>query len=140
MLKPLTLAALLIPAPAPMDSVHLSVHPAVRPMGSHMSSIELWTEPEGVLQANDQVRVYFRTEFNAYVTVIRVDTDGGTPLVRSPLRRYGGRQPPRTAIPAWGTVGPGVPPHRRDMVVGRGVPPPRQCTIFSPRKEPTNLE
>jgi len=76
MLRFLTLAALLIPAPASRDSVHFSVHPAVRRTGSHMSSIELWTEPEGVLQANDHVRVHFRSAFNAYVTVIRVDTDG----------------------------------------------------------------
>ncbi len=75
MSKLLTLAALLIPATG--DSVRPGAHPAAPPSRfAPMSSIELWTDPGDVLQPNDQVRVYFRSEFDAYMTVLRVDTDG----------------------------------------------------------------
>ena len=75
MSKLLTLAALLIPATG--DSVRPGAHPAAPPSRfAPLSSIELWTDPDDVLQPNDQVRVYFRSEFDAYMTVLRVDTDG----------------------------------------------------------------
>ncbi|MEE8116271.1 MAG: DUF4384 domain-containing protein [Gemmatimonadales bacterium] len=38
--------------------------------------IQLWTNKDDVFGRGDRVRVYFETDIDAYVTVIRVDTDG----------------------------------------------------------------
>lgn len=38
--------------------------------------IELWADPTEPLRLNQQVRVHFRSQYNAYVTVFRIDTDG----------------------------------------------------------------
>lgn len=42
----------------------------------HSPTVELWIDHEGALEAHQQVRVHLRSEFNAYMTVFRVDTDG----------------------------------------------------------------
>ncbi|MBI4421235.1 MAG: DUF4384 domain-containing protein, partial [Gemmatimonadetes bacterium] len=38
--------------------------------------IELWTNHDDVFRRGEQVRLYFRTSQNAYVTILRIDTDG----------------------------------------------------------------
>jgi len=43
----------------------------------NLASIELWSNhDDGVTHRGDAVRVYFRTDRDAYVTILRVDTDG----------------------------------------------------------------
>lgn len=46
--------------------------------GRHQSagSISVWADRESVYRRGDRARIYFRTEEPAYVTVLRVDTDG----------------------------------------------------------------
>src|SRR5437660_6343951 len=38
--------------------------------------VEVWTDRDEVFQRGDRARVYFRTAEDAYVTVLRIDTDG----------------------------------------------------------------
>jgi hypothetical protein len=49
-------------------------------LGRHRSSaspyIEVWTNRDDVFRRGDKVKLYFRTDMDAYVTVFRVDTDG----------------------------------------------------------------
>jgi hypothetical protein len=49
-------------------------------LGRHRSpfapSIEVWTNRDDVLRRGDKVKLYFRTDVDAYVTVFRIDTDG----------------------------------------------------------------
>ncbi len=62
----------------------LLASPAVLPSGSaeyertrYVSPyIEVWTHRDDVFRRGDRVRVQFRTDLDAYVTVFRVDTDG----------------------------------------------------------------
>ncbi len=46
--------------------------------GRHQNagSISVWADRESVYRRGDRARIYFRTEEPAYVTVLRVDTDG----------------------------------------------------------------
>jgi len=39
-------------------------------------SVEVWSNEEDVFHRGQQIRVYFRTTQDAYVTVFRIDTDG----------------------------------------------------------------
>ena len=39
-------------------------------------SVSVWADRESAYQRGDGARIYFRTEEPAYVTVLRVDTDG----------------------------------------------------------------
>jgi hypothetical protein len=71
----LALAALWILTPS--DPIDPPVAPAVPGrQGDQSPSIELWMDREGVFQPNDEIRVSFQTAFNAYTTVLRIDTDG----------------------------------------------------------------
>jgi hypothetical protein len=38
--------------------------------------IEVWTNRDDVFRRGDKVKLYFRTDVDAYVTVFRIDTDG----------------------------------------------------------------
>jgi len=38
--------------------------------------VEVWTNKDQIYARGERVRVYFRTDIDAYVTVLRVDTDG----------------------------------------------------------------
>ncbi|HEY2804331.1 MAG TPA: DUF4384 domain-containing protein [Gemmatimonadales bacterium] len=64
--------------------------PAARPILANMShgavnatpGIRIWTDGDNdVVKRGDRVRVYYRTERDAYVTIFRVDTDGHVHLV-----------------------------------------------------------
>ncbi len=48
------------------------------PRGLQGPQIELWTDQRdaNIYHRGDRVRVYFRTDTDAYVTILRVDTDG----------------------------------------------------------------
>ena len=73
-MKWLALVALWITLPN--DSGDSRIPAAVPGQRDQTPSIEVWMEQEGVLQPNDRVRVSFRSAFNAYLTVFRIDTDG----------------------------------------------------------------
>lgn len=49
-------------------------------LGRHRSPaspyIEVWTNRDDVFRRGDKVKLYFRTDLDAYVTVFRIDTDG----------------------------------------------------------------
>ncbi len=66
MLTSLALLHLLI-APAAASRLAVSLY---RP------HVEVWTDHDDVYHSGDGVRIHFRTEQDAYVTVLRVDTDG----------------------------------------------------------------
>jgi hypothetical protein len=77
------------------------------PASTPRPTIELWTNhDDDLLRSGEGVRVYFRTQDNAYVTVFRVDTDGRLEVLfpeepwdnnyarardRYEIRRYGRR-------------------------------------------------
>ena len=76
----MTLTALLIAAAFPTAGIGAPVGAAVSGVsgkpGAQEPQVEVWTNRQNVLLRGDQVRVYFRTESDAYVTVFQVDTDG----------------------------------------------------------------
>jgi hypothetical protein len=76
LLQNLVIAALLGVSASPAG-------PAVAPRGTLIHTAEasppgirLWTSHGEVYRRGERVRVYFRTELDAYVTIFRVDTDG----------------------------------------------------------------
>jgi len=46
------------------------------PHASNAPYVELWADRDEVYRRGDRVKVYFRTDIDAYVTLFRVDTDG----------------------------------------------------------------
>jgi hypothetical protein len=72
MLTPILIASLSVSGPA-------ADLPLSR-LGRHRSlaspSIEVWTNRDDVFRRGDKVKLYFRTDLDAYVTVFRIDTDG----------------------------------------------------------------
>ena len=55
-----------VPAPAPFAMPRLA----------HTPGIRIWTSHDELYRRGERVRVYYRTERDAYVTILRVDTDG----------------------------------------------------------------
>lgn len=51
-------------------------HPPVPAGSSERAGISLWTDREEPYRKGDRVRLYFKAQADAYVTVLRVDTDG----------------------------------------------------------------
>lgn len=76
----MTLTALLIAAVLPTAGIGAPPGAAISGVfgmpGAQEPQVEVWTNRQSVLLRGDQVRVYFRTESDAYVTVFQVDTDG----------------------------------------------------------------
>lgn len=76
----MTVTALLIAAALPtagMSAPHgATISGVFGERGPKEPQVEVWTNRQNVLLRGDQVRVYFRTESDAYVTVVQVDTDG----------------------------------------------------------------
>lgn len=74
MLLTLALTTLTLADPKPLPSWRLGLradyHAFYRPR------VEVWTNRDDVFARGEGVRVSFRTDVDAYVTVIRVDTDG----------------------------------------------------------------
>jgi hypothetical protein len=62
-------------APTPPISVYAA---ALRQLAYEGPQIQLWTDRDDgtVYHRGDRVRVYFRTDEDAYVTIFRIDTDG----------------------------------------------------------------
>mgnify|MGYP001593183856 FL=1 len=70
------IAALLGTATAPLPSP-VSVRSALARTASYAPpGIRLWTSHSEVYSRGERVRVFFRTEQDAYVSIMRVDTDG----------------------------------------------------------------
>jgi hypothetical protein len=51
-------------------------HQETGPRQNTAGSISVWTDRKTVYHRGDEARIYFRTEESAYVTLLRVDTDG----------------------------------------------------------------
>lgn len=47
-----------------------------RALAEHNVSIVVWTDRSDIYRRGERVRVYFKAETDAYVTILRVDTDG----------------------------------------------------------------
>ncbi len=45
-------------------------------LGYEAPDVELWVSGDNLFRRGDRARVYFRTDEDAYVTVVRIDTDG----------------------------------------------------------------
>src|SRR5688572_30519572 len=45
-------------------------------LGSEAPDVELWVSGDNLFRRGDRARVYFRTDEDAYVTIVRIDTDG----------------------------------------------------------------
>jgi len=58
------------PAPASIIAAWVRGHESARPR------VSLWLNRDDVYSRGDQARVYFRSDDDAYVSVIRIDTDG----------------------------------------------------------------
>src|SRR5687768_16386621 len=56
---------------------------------SDSGGISVWTDRENPYRRGERARIYFRTEEPAYITVLRVDTDGRlrTLFPREPWRK-----------------------------------------------------
>jgi hypothetical protein len=71
----MTLATLsALAAPAPADGVRSDPWRAALHRAS--PGIRVWTSRGDLFNRGDRVRVFFRTEYDAHVTIFRVDTDG----------------------------------------------------------------
>jgi hypothetical protein len=64
------------PAPGAPVAPHSIIAAWVRSASEVAPRINVWLNREDVYQRGDRARVYFRTEDDAYVTVVRIDTDG----------------------------------------------------------------
>ena len=69
MLLTAALSAFALPLTAGTGPRVLPPHGAVRP------GIRIWTSHGEVYQRGERVRLYYRTERDAFVTILRVDTD-----------------------------------------------------------------
>src|SRR5688572_28327806 len=77
----LAFVAGLASGPVAPDSVRASF---VRPswffgnvrLGYEAPDVELWVSGDNLFRRGDRARVYFRTDEDAYVTIVRIDTDG----------------------------------------------------------------
>lgn len=90
MLLTAALSAFALPLTAGTGPRVLPPHGAARP------GIRIWTSHGEVYQRGERVRLYYRTERDAYVTILRVDTDGRIHALypREPFEdnlSYGGR-------------------------------------------------
>ncbi|MGQ0715189.1 MAG: DUF4384 domain-containing protein [Gemmatimonadaceae bacterium] len=45
-------------------------------LGYEAPDVELWVSGDNLFRRGDRARVYFRTDEDAYVTIVRIDTDG----------------------------------------------------------------
>src|SRR3972149_5538250 len=98
MLLTTALATLALPAAAPAAG-NLTI-----PRLAHRPGIRIWTSHGEVYQRGERVRVYYRTERDAYVTLLRVDTDGRVRVLypREPFEdnlSYGGPPSPGGGSP-----------------------------------------
>jgi len=75
-LHSLIVASLLGAASAPPTSPATVRNSLVRATDAAPPGIRLWTSHGEVYNRGERVRVFFRTEQDAYVTILRVDTDG----------------------------------------------------------------
>ncbi len=46
------------------------------PQGSRAPQIEVWTSGQGLFERGDELRVFFRTLADGYITILHVSTDG----------------------------------------------------------------
>ena len=83
MLRTLSAFALIATVASPARAAN---HP--RPIVANMGhgdyktpGIRLWTADDDVVRRGERVRLYYRTEHDAYVTIFRVDTDGRVHLL-----------------------------------------------------------
>ncbi len=53
-----------------------TTHHAPRTEGRRTPGIRIWTSGDDLMRRGERVRVFYRTERDAYVTIFRVDTDG----------------------------------------------------------------
>ncbi|MDH3496412.1 MAG: DUF4384 domain-containing protein [Gemmatimonadota bacterium] len=73
MLTPILIASLALPGLAATD---LPIGTLGRHRGLASPYVEVWTNRDDVYHRGDRIKVYFRTDFDAYVTLFRIDTDG----------------------------------------------------------------
>lgn len=55
--------------------------PPSRSQEVNQAAVEIWTNRDEVFRSGDEVRVYVRSPRNGYLTVLRVDTDGGVRMM-----------------------------------------------------------
>jgi hypothetical protein len=73
----LALAALTAPAnPAPAVTPSAIIARWVRGVDADRPRVNVWLNRDDVYNRGDQARVYFKSDRDAYVTVVRIDTDG----------------------------------------------------------------
>lgn len=82
MLAPLTLALAALSAPLTADTLTPAGDPNaliaswVRAARDDRPRINVWVDKDDAYQRGDRARVYFKSDRDAYVTVLRIDTDG----------------------------------------------------------------
>ncbi len=64
------------PAPAPAATPTAVIARWVRGVDHERPKVNVWLNRDDVYQRGDRVRVYFKSDEDAYVTVVRIDTDG----------------------------------------------------------------
>ena len=74
-LAALTATALPARTPVPVEPTDVIAR-WVRATGEDRPRISVWLNQDDPYQRSDQARVYFKSDRDAYVTVIRIDTDG----------------------------------------------------------------
>jgi Domain of unknown function (DUF4384) len=74
-LAALTATAKTDPAPAPAEPTDL-IAQWVRAGSADRPQISVWVNRDDPYQRGDQARVYFKSDRDAYVTILRIDTDG----------------------------------------------------------------
>jgi len=71
----LALTALAV-GPAPTPTPDAVIARWVRGVNNDRPKVNVWLNRDDVYQRGDRVRVYFKSDQDAYVTVVRIDTDG----------------------------------------------------------------
>ena len=56
-------------------------HGAPRSADRRTPGIRIWTSGDDLMRRGERVRVFYRTERDAYVTIFRVDTDGRVKVI-----------------------------------------------------------
>ena len=62
------------PSPLPLSADHVAR--ILDPAGSDRPRINIWNNHDDPYRRGERARIYFRTDADAYVTILRVDTDG----------------------------------------------------------------